>query len=200
MAEIREAETRRSPMDEMFGVTGIRDGFIEYLNKSYYGAAIEIAPVDFRFFSQHRRDNSIENCLGRVLRTVHAGYSANIVKLERPIIYDRYLDREYGKLEEMRASYENGILSEPELQSRVEIEYDRINELRAYISDNKVISPFYYLVLFESDKRQLEVEIKDAEQLLKQGELSVRRLDDRDLAVFLKYSNAHPRDRRPLHE
>ena len=117
----------------------------------------------FRFFSQHRRDNSIENCFGRILRSLHAGYSANIVKLERPIMYDRYLDREYAKLDDLSASYENGSLSEQELQSRVEIEYDRINELRAYCSDSKVIAPAYYLVLFESDKRQLEIQIKEAE-------------------------------------
>ena len=197
-AEAREATLKRRSMDEIIGVTGIRDGFIEYLNRSYYGAAIEIAPVDFRFFSEHRRVNSIENCLGRILRSVHAGYSANIVKLERPILYDRYLEREYEKLRDMRGSYENGVLGEAELQSRVEIEYDRINELRDYMSDHKIISPFYYLVLFESDKRQLEVQVKDAEQLLKQGELTVRRLDDRELAIFLKYTNQLDFDERDV--
>ena len=197
-AEVRDAERKRSPMSEIIGVTGIRDGFIEYLNRSYYGAALEISPVEFRFFSPHRRDNSIENCLGRILRSVHAGYSANIVKLERPIMYDRYLDREYGKLEELRTSYENGMLSEAELQSRVEIEYDRINELRALSSDSRVITPFYYLVLFESDKRQLEVEIKEAEQLLTNGELTVSRLDDTGLAVFLKYTNQLDFDERDV--
>ena len=197
-AEAREAGTKRDPMDAIFGVTGIKDGFIEYLNKSYYGAALEISPVEFRFFSQHRRDNSIENCLGRILRSVHAGYSANIVKLERPIMYDRYLEREYAKLEELRDSYENGMLSEAELQSRVEIEYDRIHELRSFITDSKVITPFYYLVLFESDKRQLEVEIKEAEQLLKNGELTVSRLDDKGLAIFLKYTNQLDFDERDV--
>ncbi len=189
MAELRDRETVRRPMEEIIPFTGIRDGFIEYLGRSYYGAVLEIDPVEFRFFSQHRRDNSIENCLGRVLRSIHSGYSANIVKLERPIVYDKYLDREYDKLDKLRASYENGILTEEELRSRVEIEYDRINELRSYCDGSRVIVPFYYLALFESDKRQLENQIRDAEQLLRNGELTVRRLDDKGLAVFLKYTN-----------
>ena len=189
MAEAKEATMDRRRMEEIIAVTGISGGFIEYLKGSYYGAALEIDPVEFRFFSEHRRNNSIENCLGRVLRSLHSGYSANIVKIDRPIVYDNYLAKEYAKLEMLSNEYENGILTEEELKARVEIEYDRINELRSYCSDHKVITSFYYLVLFESDKRQLEIQIRDAEQLLTTGELSVHRLDDKELAVFLKYSN-----------
>ncbi len=198
MAEAKEAKANRDPMEEILPFTGIRDGFIEYLNQEYYGAVLEIDPVEFRFFSESRRANSIENCLGRILRSVHAGYSANIVKLERPILYDHYLDREYDKLDALSRSYENGVFSEEELKARVEIEYDRINELRRYCDTEKIITPFYYLVLFESDKRQLESQIREAQQLLETGELTVRRLDDRELAVFLKYSNQIDFDERDV--
>ena len=198
MAAFKEEQKHRDRMDDIIAFTGIKDGFIEYLNKSYYGAVIEIDPVEFRFFSEHRRANSIENCLGRILRSIHAGYSANIVKLERPIMYDSYLDREYQKLDALRSSYENGVLSEDELKARVEIEYDRINELLALCNETKVVAPFYYLALFESDKRQLEMQIREAEGLLRNGELSVRRLDDKGLAIFLKYSNQIDFDERDV--
>ncbi|MBQ9721178.1 MAG: DUF87 domain-containing protein, partial [Oscillospiraceae bacterium] len=198
MAALKEERKHRESMEEIIAFTGIRDGFIEYLNKSYYGAVLEIDPVEFRFFSEHRRTNSIENCLGRILRSIHAGYSANIVKLERPIMYDSYLDREYMKLEALRSSYENGVLSEEELKARVEIEYDRINELLALCNDTKVITSFYYLALFESDKHQLEMQIREAEGLLRNGELNVRRLDDKGLAIFLKYSNQLDFDERDV--
>ena len=188
-AEEREAEISRRDMSEIIAFTGIQDGFIEYLDKEYYGAVLEIDPVEFRFFSEHRRINSIERCLGRILRSLHAGYSANIVKLERPLIYDAYLEREYEKLDTLRATYENGYLSEQELQSRVEIEYDRIVELQGLCGDHQVTTAFYYLVLYESDKRQLDLRIREAEQLLRTGEMNVRRLNDKELAVFLKYSN-----------
>lgn len=188
-AASKDAALDRAPMEDIIAFTGISEGFIEYLNKSYYGAVLEIDPVEFRFFSEHRRVNAIENCLGRVLRSLHAGYSANIVKLERPIVYDRYLDREYDKLDDLRFAYENGVLTESELKSRVEVEYDRINELITFCKDRRVITSFYYLVLFESDKRQLDNQIHDAEQLLRAGELSVHRLGDKELALFLKYSN-----------
>ena len=189
MAEAKERAKKRSDMDDIIAFTGISEGFIEYLDKSYYGAVLEIEPVEFRFFSQHRRQNSIEACLGRVLRSIAAGYSANIVKLERPIIYDSFLEAEYKKIDDLRTTYENGFLTEEELKPRIDIEYERITELQALCGGSRVTSPFYYLVLFDSDKRHLEIEIREAEQLLRSGEMKPRRLYDRDLAVFLKYSN-----------
>ena len=188
-AEAKERSKKRSDMSDIIAFTGINEGFIEYLNKQYFGAVLEIDPVEFRFFSEHRRLNAIEACFGRVLRSVSAGYCANIVKLERPIIYDSYLESEYQKVDELRRTYENGFLTEEEFKPRIDIEYERIAELQALCGDSRVTAPFYYLVLYDSDKRHLEIEIREAEQVLRSGEMQSRRLNDKELAVFLKYSN-----------
>ncbi len=190
MAEAKDATTSRKHMDDIVGFTAIKDNHIEYNKGEYYGAAIEIDPVEFRFFSEHRRQNSIEAGVGRILRAINPKYSANIVKLERPIHYESYLEKEYEKLYQLRDSYESGMLSESELKARVEIQYDRINELQALCNEEKVVTSFFYIVLYESDKRQLDLQINNALSNLQQGELSVHRLDNKELAVFLKYSNA----------
>ena len=197
-AAASEASLKREPMSEIIAFTGIHDNCIEFLDGQYYGAVLQIDPVEFRFFSEHRRTNSIENCFGRVLRSLHSDYCANIVKLEQPIMYDSFLEKEYKKLQDLADSYENAVLSEEELKARVEIEYDRINELRAYSDTNKVINSFFYLVLFESDRRQLENQIREAANQFANGELTVRRLDDKGLAVFLKYSNQIDFDEREV--
>ncbi|MCR5624613.1 MAG: DUF87 domain-containing protein [Lachnospiraceae bacterium] len=168
--------------------TAIKDGYVEYGGK-YYGCAIEIDPIEFRFFSQHRRNNSIESCLGKVLRSFQGEYGANIVKVQRPIVYDSFLDAEYNKLSEIKKSYENGMFTEEELKARVEIQYDRINEVRRLCNEDKVIEPFYYLVLFDSSKSRLDLAVRQAINTLQLGELVVRRLDSRGLAKLLKYSN-----------
>ena len=190
MADAKDAAANRRDMDQLIPFTAFEDGCIVYGNRDYYGAAIEIDPVEFRFFSEHRRRNSIENGLGRILRSVDARYSANIVKLERPIRYEGYLQKEYDKLDELQRSYENGMLDEDETKARVEVEYDRINELLALCGRGRVVTDYYYLVLFESDRRQLELQITNALTALTQGELKARRLDSKELAVFLKYTNA----------
>ena len=175
-------------MDELFGVSKIQDGLIHY-GGQYYGAAIEIPPVEFRFFSPIRKRSSIENGVGRILRGVGYEYFSNIVKIERPIQYEEYKENEYKKLKELRRAFEQGMLSEKELQARVEIVYDRINELEALCTEKPVVVPFFYLVLFDSDKKQLENQMNSALESLKQAELEPKRLNDKELAVFLKYTN-----------
>ncbi len=187
-SEKRSAGEEWSEMKDLSSFTGIKDGYIEF-GGQYYGAALEIPCVEFRFFSEYRRSSAIENGVGAVLRMVHPDYSANLVKIERPINYDDYVTNEYEKLDELRKSYEEAFISEEELKSRVAVVYDRINTLLQMRSDNKVIVPCYYLVLYDSDKRQLENTVRTAEDCLRRGEMMPRRLGSRDLALFLKYSN-----------
>lgn len=176
-------------IEQIIPFTGISEGFVEYSGK-YYGTIIEVDPVEFRFFSQHRRNNSIEECFGRVIRSLRENYAANIIKIDRPIIYNDYLDKEYDRLDDLRASYEKGLLTEEELQSRVEIQYERINAMREICFESKVVQPFYYFALFNIDKKQLQIDTDNAISAMAQGELKVRRLtSDKELAIFLKYTN-----------
>ncbi|MBR6337395.1 MAG: DUF87 domain-containing protein [Ruminococcus sp.] len=188
-AENKDAYHNEKDVEDIVAFTGISDGFIEYDGK-YYGTIIEIDPVEFRFFSIYRRNASIENCLGKTLRSLRPGYAANIIKIDRPIRYESYLEKEYDKLEALKNSYEKGFLTEDELKARVEIQYERINEMRNICYEDKVIQPFYYLALFNIDKRQLLIDTDSAITSLTQGELVVRRIsEDKELAIFLKYTN-----------
>ena len=193
----KEEHRENHPMEEIMPFTDIKDGYISYGGK-YYGAVLEIPPVEFRFFSAHRRRTSIEAGVGKVLRNINPDYSANIVKIDRPINYDRYLDREYDKLEELKRSFESGLLNEEELQARVEVLYDRLNELNRLCFEDPVIAPYYYLVLYESDRKQLDIQVNNAIDALGYGEIDAHRLDDKELAVFLKYTNEIDFDERQI--
>ena len=98
-------------MAEIIAFTDIKDDLIHYGGK-YYGAVLEIPPVEFRFFSPLRRTTSIENGVGQILRALPMDYAANIVKIERPLIFDSFIENEYSKLEELRTCYEQGMLTE----------------------------------------------------------------------------------------
>ena len=198
-AKGKEENTDYTDISDFIPFTAIKEDRIEY-NGEYYGTVIEIDPVEFRFFSKYRRDNAIEACFGKVLRGLTGDYGANIVKIQRPIIYDDYLQAEFEKLDQLKLSYESGLLSEEELQSRVEIQYERITEIDGLCNENQVIEGFYYVVLFENDKRRLDTLTASAIETLEQGELKVRRLSTRELAVFLKYTNALDFDEEQVDE
>jgi len=193
----KESFVNFKDMKDIMPYTEIKNNMINYAGQ-YYGTVIEIAPIEFRFFSPNRRKNTIENGIGQVLKNISTEYSTNIVKIERPINYDDYLKKEYDKLDQLRRSYESGLITEEELQPRVEILYDHINKLIEMIKDKPVITPFYYVVLFDSDIRQLDLQTSSAIESLELGEMTCRRLNDKELAAFLKYTNDIDFDERVL--
>ena len=198
-AKIAEQKRKRKDIQKMTKISEIYNNCISY-GGEYFGAAIEIPAVEFRFFSPHRRTNAIDRALGSVIRSVGPKYAANLVKIERPLVLDRYIDGEYEKIEALKRSYQRGVFSEEELKARIEVIYDRINALERKNREDKVLTPHFYLVLFDSDKRQLENQVQTALASLQQGEMSPHRLDDKELAVFLRYLNGVDGDEREIEE
>lgn len=196
-AKLAEQEKKRVDIRKMTLVSGISEGFIQY-GSQYFGAVIEIPAVELRFFSQTRRTNAIDRAVGSVIRSIGTSYSANIVKLERPMILDKHIQAEYDKIDALRRNYEQGVINEDEMRSRTEVIYQRINSLRNYNQDDKVLIPHFYLVLFDSDKRQLDNQVQSAIGTLEQGEMLPRRLNDKELAVFLRYTNSVDFDEREI--
>ncbi|MCQ2424317.1 MAG: DUF87 domain-containing protein [Clostridia bacterium] len=184
----KKSTGKRYDMSEIVGFTAIRDDMIEY-GGEYYGAALEISPVEFRFFSETRRTNSVENSVGRILRALPSEYAANIVKIERPVMFDAFLESEQKKVDAIRYSYERGMITEEEFKARFEIICDRMDELQRMSTSNKVVQPFYYVVFFDSDKNQLANAVSSAIDTFRAGEIDARRLGTKELAVFLKYTN-----------
>ncbi len=198
-AKVAEQKQKRKNIEQMTLITEIHGGYI-YYGGEYYGAAIEIPAVEFRFFSSYRRTAAIDTALGSVIRSVGARYAANLVKIERPLVLDEYIAGEYDKIDALKRSYERGVFSEEELKARIEVVYDRINQLRERNLEDKVLVPHFYLVLFDSDKRQLENQVQTALSALRMGEMSPHRLDDKELAVFLRYTNSVDFDEREIEE
>ena len=189
-------EKKVQDIHKMTLIKGIHDNLIDY--GTYFGAAIEIPSIEFRFFSPHRRSNSIDVALANVIRSVRFNYSANIVKIERPIIMDDYINTEMEKIEMLKKSFEHGVFNEKELKSRIELICERLEVLNKMNDVDLILVPHYYLVLFDSDKRQLENQIRTAIESLKGGEMSPKRLNDKELAVFLRYTNSVDFDEREI--
>ena len=196
-SKIAEQKKNRLDIRKMTLVSQISGGFIHY-GTDYYGAAVEIPAIELRFFSETRRTNAIDRALGSVIRSVGESYAANIVKLERPLVLDGHIKAEYAKIEALKRNFERGVINEQEMQSRIEVIYERINSLMNYNQDDKVLVPHFYLVLFDSDKRQLENQLQSAISALEQGEMFPKRLDDKELAVFLRYTNSVDFDEREI--
>lgn len=177
--------------------TGVADGFIEY-GKDYYAVVIEIPSVEFRFFTDARQNSAIDRVFGSVLRTVVGSDSAELVKLERPLVYDSYIKSEDRKLADIKEAYLNGLLNDEELTKRVAIIEDRKEKIKNYNKKDKVYDSFHYLVFYGRDKKALKGQAMDMIQTMQQCDMDCKVLNEKELVVFLKYNYGNQFDEREV--
>lgn len=174
-------------VEDLVPFTGIHGKFIEYGNK-YYGIAVHIPSIEFRFLDEMDQDTLIDRVYGSILRTVIMGETASMIKVDRPVIYDDYIKNENEKLEQLKEAYLNGLLTEEELTDRVGIIHDRMDQIRDMNERDLVYLPFHYLVFYHQDKEML---LHQAEQMVSAfagRDMQCTILEGAELAIFLKYN------------
>ena len=179
--------------------TGISGNFIEY-GGQYYGIAVSISEIEFKFYSLQRQNQIIDQVYGSVLRTISGTESAALVKIDRPILYDDYLKSEDKKLFELKEAFVNGLLNEEELTTRVGIIQDRKEQIRFINNKERVYAPFYYLVFFHKDKEMLKSQAEYMVRAMSIDDMECKILSEKELAVFLKYNYTLAFDEREVHQ
>lgn len=175
--------------------TGVDGMFIEY-GGAYYAAVVEIHSVEFRFFPVERQNRYIDRVFGSVLRTVTEGETAAMVKLDRPVIYDSFIQSERKKIEDLKKAEENGLINERERSTRVLIIQDRIDQISRFNKQDKVYVPFHYLVLYHKEKDLLKQQTENILQTMTGSDMDCHLLTGTELVVFLKYNYTQDFDER----
>lgn len=148
---------------------------------------IEVKPIEFNMLSEHKQ-NYLIDVVSNTLKNVGIMQEYNLIKLEKPIIFDNYLKNELTRIQKLIAENENNNLTEEELRKRVEIIEDRVNVIDSVNSDEKIFASAYYIAIHDIDKKSLNNTLEVIEQTLKNNNLEAKRLNSQELAVFLKYS------------
>ncbi len=195
----KEAVKKEPTVADITPFTGISGNFIEYGGR-YWGIAVEIPDVEFRFYTLQRQNQMIDQVFGSVLRTITGSESAALVKLERPVLYDSYIATEEKKIQELKEAYINGLLSEEELTTRVEIVYERMEQIRQLNDRDKVYVPFYYMVFFSDDRDMLQNQADGMVETMRSNEMECHVLSEKELAVFLKYNYVQDFDEREIRQ
>lgn len=167
--------------------TGVDGQFIEY-GGEYYGIAVSIPDIEFKFYTLQRQNQMIDQVFGSVLRTISGTETAALVKIDRPVLYDSYIETEQRKIRELEEAFVNGLLNEDELTTRVGIIYDRMEQIRYINEKDKVYVPFHYLVFFHKDKDMLLSQAENMVHTMSDDDMQCHILTEKELVVFLKYN------------
>ena len=178
--------------------TGVNGNFIEY-NGQYYGIAVNIPDIEFKFYSLQRQNQIIDQVYGSVLRTISGTESAALVKIDRPMLYDDYIKSEDKKINELKEAFVNGLLNEEELTTRVGIIQDRKEQIRFINEKEKVYAPFYYLLFFHKDRDLLLNHAENMVNTMSIDGMECKILSEKELVVFLKYNYTQAFDEREVH-
>ncbi len=196
----KKKKSKKSPfgVPDLIAFTSVRDGIIHY-GKEYCCKVIEVSPVEFRFLTENRQDFLIDRIFGAAIRSVSMeDQSLSLVKIDRPILYDEYIEREYQKVDEISESYVNGVIEEAELRARLEIIYDRIENIDVINTEEKVYDCFHYICVFDKNPTNVEETAGVITDQMAQGGIKVKTLNTKELAIFLKYNFSTDFDEREI--
>lgn len=173
----------------------IKDNLIKQKENGFTGV-IEIKPIEFNLLSEFKQNYFIDGVLSNILKNIGLFQELDIVKLERPIIFDNYVVNECTRLQSIIEANENKQLTEKEFRSRAEILEDRINIIDKINSEEKIFASSYYIVIHDVDKKSLQNTLNIAIQMLKSNNLETEQLTNKELALFIKYSYSNNFDER----
>lgn len=153
-----------------------------------FTGVVQVTPIEFNLLSMNKQNYFIDGVISNTLKNVGEFQEYDIIKLEKPIIFDDYLNNELTRIKNLVEENENGILNEDEFRKRVEIIEDRMNLIDSLNSNDKIYASSYYIALHDIDKNSLNNSLEILENSLKNSNLEAKRLNSKELAIFLKYS------------
>jgi len=194
-----EKSNKKSHISSIIPYANVKDNIIVNKNGTYTGV-IEITPIEFNLLSYSKQNYFIDGIISNTLKNVSEFQEYNIIKLDKPIIFDDYLNGEVNRIQNLIMEYENINLQENEFRKRVEIIEDRMNLIDSLNSNEKIYASAYYLALHDIDTTSLNNSLDIIENTLKNNNLECKRLNTKELAIFLKYSYDKEFDEREFEE
>ena len=186
------AEKDKERIDALIGLKDIKEnGLLEYMQ--CYGRVIKVGQKNFGIEDVTQQNIDI-NYFANALKQLDGTQEADIVKIDRPVTLDKFSAEIFEKLLNLKESEELAKTKEMKtqiLQERID-RVDKLNNvIKQYISD-------YYIVLYGNNELDLEnLAINVASEIGKCG-LDTKLLNQKEVAVFLKYSYLRNFDEREV--
>ncbi len=175
---------------------GISGDLIEY--EGYYGGVLEIQPKEFRLLSEYKQSEIIDKAFASVIKSISDKTKASLVRVDRPIILDKYVDAEYKKKDALDRTLEGGGMVYEEIVTRKNIIDNRRSILEKLNKESVVYKSGYYFVVYDRNPAVISEILSTATEKFAEYTVESHRLADGELAVFLKYNYSIDFDERDI--
>ena len=190
---------KHTPITELIPYDAIVEGrFISY-QREYYAQVIEIEPVEFFMLNEYKQDMII-NTIANALKRLQLTQQASIVKINKAMIFDKYMQTEERKYDSLMELHSEGEMTAEEIEVRSEIFEARLDYLRTINDADRIFKDAYYIVVYDKDKEQLDITIEGMLSSLRQSATPINGelLLDEQLAIFLKANYGKDFDQRDV--
>lgn len=191
-------EDKHSDMKELIPYKGIVQGkFLQY--DDYYAQVIEIQPKEFFLLTEHKQ-NTLIDIFGNALRRLTASQTASLIKVNKPLLLDDYIQNEDRKYETVLEMADRGELSKEEMEARSLVFENRVSTMNYINTVEKTYKDHFYLVIYDSDKVMLESTVNSMISSMANSTIPIYAdfLQDKALAIFLKANYTKDFDERQL--
>ena len=181
-----DAPTGKGNIRELIPYQKIVDGkYLDY--GSYFGMVLQVIPVEF-FLLTEAQQNAYIRSFKNALTRLSAGQDCELVKINKAVLYDDFINDDEKKYEEMQKSFERGDLNIKEAQAREFVFQTRVENYMSANESNRVFEDCFYLVVFDKDKKALLETIEGMQTALENGQSPIHSkiCDSTALAIFLK--------------
>jgi len=177
----------------------LEDKFINY--GTYYARVIEIQPIEFGLLDESKREIVVNN-FANAIRRVGSRQTASLIRLERGMIFDQYIDAEVDKYAQTVRAMELGLMTEEELEAREIIFNGRGLTLDYMNNEEKVFRSSYFFVIYDDDKDVLEGVARGFRNSLGASSIPIEAnfVEGKELAVFLRANFNKDFDERDLRD
>lgn len=154
----------------------------------YLTGVIEIKPVEFRLLGANKQNYLIDGVLTNALTCVGVGQQAAIVKLEKPLNFDKHIKSDLNKIVALADACENGTLSLEEYQARIDVIEDRLALVDTLNTEQTVNYSCYYIAVTDKSKASLMATLSVMRGTLLSGSIESKILEGAELAEFIALS------------
>ena len=173
-------------IDTFMPFKDIQDNFIVY--NDYFAGVLQIDPREFSLLSEFRQNQMIDENFGKIIREISNKTKASLVKIDRKLNFESYIEDEERKKDTLFKLFENGELTKKELDSRTKIIDDRIRTYSTLTNETPIKKPFYYLVVYDDSKEVISSILNDAILTFQNIGMTSHILEEKELGIFIKYN------------